>query len=198
MPCGSSPTDDDGPSDEFEVLDLISSLVDKSLMRQVDSDAESPHFSMLQVLREFGLEQLESTGERGVLERRHAPTWSRSPQQAGPELIGPNQVPWLDRLATIHPDLQSAFAWTLDHEPPELALGLATGLWRFGYTRGHTRESREWIESALERGPERTALRASALNGAAFLSNMERNLRRRRRPCIPKPSTSRRRSTTGA
>src|SRR5680860_986688 len=62
----------DGLADEFAILDLVSSLVDKSLARQVDSDTESPHFSVLQVLREFGLEQLDECGEREHLERRHA------------------------------------------------------------------------------------------------------------------------------
>ena len=170
------PAAGDGPSDELEVLDLISSLVDKSLVKQVDADAEAPRFTMLQVLREFGLEQLAETGERESLDERHALYMVEIAEAAGPEMIGPNQVAWLDRLATIHPDLQIAFAWSMEHDPPELALRLATGLWRFGYTRGHTREGREWIEQALARAPERTALRATALNGAAILANMERNL----------------------
>ena len=167
---------DIGPSDEFEILDLVSSLVDKSLIRQVDTDTESPHFGILQVLREFGLEQLDEAGEREELEQRHAMYMIEIAKAAGPELIGPNQVAWLERLANMHPDLRSAFAWAMQHEPPELALELATSLWRFGYTRGHTREGREWIKSALARSPERTALRATALNGAGILANMERNL----------------------
>ena len=165
-----------GLVDEFETLDLISSLVDKSLIRQVDSDTASPHFGLLQLLREFGLEQLEACGEREVLARRHALYMLSIAEAASPELIGSNQVVWLERLAIMHPDLQTAFAWAMAHDPPELALGLATALWRFGYTRGHTREGREWIQSALERAPEHTALRATALNGAGILANMERNL----------------------
>jgi len=169
------PDDPDAP-DEFETLNLISSLVDKSLIRQVDTDTESPHFVLLQLLREFGLEQLEHTGERKDLQRRHAVYMATIAGAAGPELIGPNQVSWLERLAAMYPDFQSALAWAMEHDPPDLALSLATGLWRFGYTRGHTREGREWIEGALARAPERTALRATALNGAAILANMERNL----------------------
>lgn len=167
---------DDAPADEIATLDLISSLVDKSLIRQVDTDAESPHFNMLQLLREFGLEQLDICGERHELERRHALYMVDIAEAAGPELIGPNQIIWLERLAAMHPDLQTAFAWAMEHEPPELALRLATALWRFGYTRGHIREGREWIESALRRAPERTALRGTALNGAGILANMERTL----------------------
>jgi predicted ATPase/DNA-binding CsgD family transcriptional regulator len=170
-----NPDEADAP-DEFEVLNLISSLVDKSLIRQVDTDTESPHFGLLQVLREFGLEQLDQSGEREELQRRHATYMAEIASAAGPELIGPQQITWLERLAGLHPDFQLAFAWAMEHDPPELALSLATGLWRFGYTRGHTREGREWIESALNRAPARTSLRATALNGAAILANMERNL----------------------
>ena len=168
--------DGDGPADEFDTLDLVASLVDKTLVRQVDTDTESPHFGMLQLLREFGFEQLDASGEREELERRHAYYMFDIAEAAGPELIGPNQIVWLERLAAMHPDLQTAFAWAMAHDPPELALGLAAGLWRFGYTRGHLREGREWIESALRRAPTRTALRATALNGAGILANMERNL----------------------
>jgi non-specific serine/threonine protein kinase len=166
--------------DESSVLDLVSSLIDRSIVRQIDSDAESPHFNLLQVLREFGLEQLESSGEKPELERRHANYMLRLAQEAGPELIGPDQILWLDRVAAIYPDVQAAFNWALANDPPELALGLATSLWRYGYTRGQSRQSREWIERALERAEGRTQLRALALNGAAVLSNMERNLDRAR------------------
>lgn len=162
--------------DEFRILDLISSLVDKSLIRQVDTEGESPHFSLLQVLREFGLEQLERDGERDEVDRRHALYMVEIAETASPELIGPNQIAWLDLIANVYPDIQTAFTWAMHNDPPELALGLATSLWRFGYTRGHTRQGREWIEGALERATERTSLRAAALNGAGILSNMERDL----------------------
>src|SRR5680860_1000074 len=76
----------DGLADEFAILDLVSSLVDKSLARQVDSDTESPHFSVLQVLREFGLEQLDECGEREHLERRHAYYMFDIAEAASPEL----------------------------------------------------------------------------------------------------------------
>ncbi len=172
--------DGDDDLDEIMVLDLISSLHDKSLVKQVDSDADAPHFNLLQVLREFGLEQLDLLGERAELERRHATYMLKLAEEAGPELIGPDQIAWLDRVAAIYPDVQSAYAWALANDPPELALGLATSLWRYGYTRGQTRQSREWIERALERAEARTPLRAYALNGAAILSNMERDLDRAR------------------
>ena len=158
------------------MLDAIASLIDKSLLRQIDSPSDPPRFGMLQTLREYGQEQLSLCGERETIERRHAMHMLRIAERAEPELIGPDQVAWLGRLASMHPDFQLAFAWLLDHEEPELALRLASALWRFAYTRGHIREGREWIETALARTSGDTTLRAAALNSAGVLANMEGNL----------------------
>ncbi len=163
-------------SEPGAVLDVIASLIDKSLLRQVESPSGLPRFGMLQTLREYGQEQLSLNGERETIERRHAMHMLRVAEGAEPELIGPDQVAWLERLASMHPDFQLAFAWLLDHGEPERALRLATALWRFAYTRGHIREGREWIEIALARTSGDTTLRAAALNGAGVLANMEGNL----------------------
>jgi len=172
--AGDSIADPD-QEDQDEILQLVSSLVDKSLVRRVDTTRDDPRFGMLQTLREFGLEHLDPE-ERTEISRRHAFRMLEMAERAEPELIGPRQVAWLDRLAASHPDFHVAFAWLMAHEPPEQALRLATALWRFAYTRGHIREGREWIEAALEDNPDRTVLRAKALNGAAILANMEGNV----------------------
>jgi len=164
------------PDLQHLTLHLVSSLVDKSLIRRVDSKLDVMQFGMLQTLREFGLEHLEASGERDQICGRHALRMLAVAERAEPELIGPAQVSWLDRLAGSHPDFQVAFSWLMAHDPPEDALRLATALWRFAYTRGHIREEREWIEASLERVPERSALRARALYGAGVLANMEGNL----------------------
>jgi non-specific serine/threonine protein kinase len=171
-------TDPDG---QDLTLHLVSSLVDKSLIRRIDTTLDVPQFTMLQTLREFGLEHLTLSGEREEISRRHALRMLAMAERAEPELIGPRQVVWLDRLAGSHPDFHTAFAWLTEHDLPDHALRLATALWRFAYTRGHIREGREWIETALERAPERPILRARALNGAAILANMEGNLSLTRR-----------------
>ncbi|MBA2247941.1 MAG: tetratricopeptide repeat protein, partial [Chloroflexia bacterium] len=168
--------DSPGSPEPGSMLDTISSLIDKSLLRQVETPSEIPLFGMLQTLREYGQEQLSLSGERETIEHRHAMHMLRIAERAEPELIGPDQVAWLGRLASMHPDFQLAFAWLLDHDDPERALRLASALWRFAYTRGHIREGREWIETALARTSGDTALRAAALNGAGVLANMEGNL----------------------
>ena len=173
--AGDPPAADPDQEGHDEILQVVSSLVDKSLIRRVDTKLDDPRFGMLQTLREFGLEHLDPD-ESEAISRRHAFRMLEIAERADPELIGPEQVAWLDRLAASHPDFHVAFAWLMAHEPPEHALRLATALWRFAYTRGHIREGRERIEAALRANPERSVLRATALNGAAILANMEGNL----------------------
>ena len=167
--------------DNLATHDLIASLVDKSLIRHVAGMGDLPHFNMLETLREFGLEQLEQTGEFDDAMRRYAWHLLDLAEEAAPRLTGVDQVRWLDRLTEMHADLRIAFNWFLGHEPVELALRLATGVWRFGYTRGHISESLAWIETALTRATERTALRADALNAAGVLVNMQGDVDRAER-----------------
>lgn len=167
--------------DDLATHDLIASLVDKSLIRHVAGMGDLPHFNMLETLREFGLEQLEQTGEFEDGMRRYASHMLDLAEAAAPRLTGVDQVRWLDRLTKMHADLRVAFHWFLAHEPVDLALRLAIGVWRFGYTRGHISESLAWIETALSRATERTALRADALNAAGVLVNMQGDVNRAER-----------------
>ncbi len=102
-------------------------------------------------------------------------------ETAAPLLTGSGQVHWLNRLTAMHADLRVAFRWFSSREPVELALRLAIAVWRFGYTRGHLSESIKWIETALTRATERTALRADALNAAGVLVNMQGDVDRAER-----------------
>ena len=172
--------DDAPPLDEADLVDAIASLVDKSLVQRIDIADHDRHFVLLQTLREFGLEALEEAGERAATEERHTRYLLALAKRAQPHLTGREQVFWLNQLETLHGDMQAAFDRLLKMDPPELALQMATALWRFGYTRGYIVETRAWLEAALARAQERTALRAKALNGAGVLSNMEGNVPRTR------------------
>jgi non-specific serine/threonine protein kinase len=158
---------------EVDLVDAIASLVDKSLVQRIEAVDHDRHFSILQTLREFGHDELDQSGERAATEERHTFYMLALAERAAPHLTGREQVFWLNQLGTLQGDLQAAFARLIEMEPPELALRMATALWRFGYTRGYILESRSWLEAALARARERTALRAKALNGAGILSSME-------------------------
>ena len=170
---GAGPSSGEQDEDDLATRDLVSSLVDKSLIRHVGGMGDLPHFNMLETLREFGLEQLAQTGESDSAVSTYAWHMLDLAEEAEPQLTGVDQVRWLDRLTEMHADLRVAFHWFLAHEPVDLALRIATAVWRFGYTRGHISENLAWIESALIRATGRTALRADALNAAGVLVNMQ-------------------------
>jgi DNA-binding CsgD family transcriptional regulator/tetratricopeptide (TPR) repeat protein len=96
-------------------------------------------------------------------------------EEAEPELTGPRQGAWLERLEREHGNFSVALRWVLDperepsEERAELGLRLTVALWQFWNIRG-TAEGHRWVETALEKSRKKTAARARALNGAGWMS----------------------------
>ncbi|MDQ5826198.1 MAG: tetratricopeptide repeat protein, partial [Chloroflexota bacterium] len=139
---------------QCEVVDGLESLLDKSLIRQAGTSHEEARFTMLETIREYALEQLDRLGETESIRLLHAEYYLALTERAEPELRGPQQVSWLDRLEQEHDNLRSALRWTLDHGKPEIAARIGGGLWHFWYIRGYLGEGRGWLEEALEKGGE--------------------------------------------
>jgi len=148
----------------------VASLVDKCLMRQ-DEVAGEPRLTMLETIREFGLEQLEASGETSALRRRHAEYFLALAEKADQRVRGPEQTAWLDVLEREHDNLRAALSWSRagcdnspDLEPTELGLRLAGALQWFWYIRCHLSEGRNWLEPMLAAShPMPTAVRARGL-----------------------------------
>jgi predicted ATPase/DNA-binding XRE family transcriptional regulator len=92
-----------------DVLQLLESLLVMSMVQsEVQADGEQ-RFSILETIREFGLERLAESGEEGALRRRHASAYLAFAERAKQELSGPNQGLWLARLEAEHGNLRAAF-----------------------------------------------------------------------------------------
>ncbi|MGH2613707.1 MAG: ATP-binding protein [Thermomicrobiales bacterium] len=156
------------------VLDGLESLVLKSLVRQ-DGDADGTlRFTMLETIREYGLERLEATGEVGAVRRAHAAYFLALSEEAEPELRGAEQVTWLDRLGAEHDNLRAALGSLEQPADAETRLRLAGSLWRFWWVRGHLTEGRGWLERALNSSANMPpAIQAKALNGAGILAESQ-------------------------
>ncbi len=159
-----------------EVLDLLTSLVDKSLVVVEEREGET-WYRLLETVREYSRERLEASGEEASVRDRHQAWLLRLAEEAEPQLLGPEQGKWLDRLETEHDNLRSAIEWSLKakagSEGEEAGLRLCGALWRFWNTRGYPTEGREWCRAALARETgvsERAAVRAKALNGAGNMA----------------------------
>lgn len=152
-----------------DILDLLSSLVDKSLV--VTGVPEPARYRLLEPVRQYALERLEESGEAEEVRRRHALWCLELAERAEPELTGPDQVKWLERLEAEHDNIRSALGWAFEAGETELGLKLAAALWLFWYTHGHPSEGRGWLERGIsELDVEAPRLRAKALNGAGWIA----------------------------
>ena len=151
-----------------DVPGLVGSLAEKHLVCREATD-DGPRLTMLETVREYGLERLAASGEEAATRGAHAACYLALAERAEPELTGPEQAAWLDRLETEHDNLRAALAWTLDHDP-SAAARLVGALWRFWWIRGYLSEGRAWAEAAVARGGGAVTERARALHAAGDLA----------------------------
>jgi predicted ATPase/DNA-binding CsgD family transcriptional regulator len=172
-----------------DVLDGVASLMDKSLLRQVEQEGQEPRLLMLETIREYGLEVLASAGEMESTRRAHAAYYLRLSEDAELELGGPQQTVWLERLEREHDNLRAALQWSLvqaeeegareDGHSREIALRLGGALRVFWVVHGHISEGRHFLERALAaiEGSE-ASVRAKALNVAGHLAIIQSDYER--------------------
>jgi predicted ATPase len=101
-----------GEIDEEEVLELLSGLVDKSLvMASQGGAANEARYRMLQTIRQYASEEIEGSGEAKAVGRRHAGYFVSLAEEAEPAMAGPDQVAWLERLEREHDNVRAALGW---------------------------------------------------------------------------------------
>ena len=158
---------------DLNVFDGIMTLVDHSLVRQATRTDGSTRFTMLETIREYGLEQLEQHGESAEARQRHARFFLDLVARAEPELYGSGQQLWLNILEDEHDNLRVALDWAVEHDV-EAALRSAGGLWQFWLIHAHLSEGRRWLEKALVNGASVPAsARAKALDTAGSLASWQ-------------------------
>jgi predicted ATPase len=139
-----------GPAKDLggNVLDVLSSLVEHSLVRQSEVDGE-PRFRTLVTIREYALERLNESDERDLIRARHAHAYLALAEQARPYVQGTDQKRWLDLLEQEHDNLRAALESSIEDRRVEDACRLVSALWRFWQVRGHLVEGAHWCERVL-------------------------------------------------
>jgi predicted ATPase len=161
------------------MFDHVAALVDKSLLQHQISSEGSLRFRMLATIREYALERLADANEEYELRYRHAKYYCGLAERADPELRGPQQLIWLDRLVAEDANFRAALAWCLEESPLALSdrapatasvlstpppierakcgLRLASALWWYWNTitnRGEGRRAaRRWIVASQTSEP---------------------------------------------
>ena len=132
-----------GPSAELgqDVLDGLTSLVEKSLIRSVPGTSDEPRFSMLATIREYGLERLDQGPEAEEIRRRHAAAYLALVEARSSSLTGPSGGPELDRLALDNDNIRAALDWAVARGEAETAYRLGSVIWRYWQLRGHLDEA---------------------------------------------------------
>ncbi len=133
------------------VFDGLASLVEKSMIRQVEDVSGELRFMLLETIHEYARERLQESGEAQAVRKRHAEYFVHLAERAAPEFRQSHQYHWFQRLDIEHENLRVALAWTLNHNEPELAVRLVGALGLFWIAQGYHVEGRRWVEQALPR-----------------------------------------------
>ena len=174
---------------EIQVLEGVSSLIDKSLLQPIEQkggEKGESRLRMLESIREYGLECLVANGEAETVRESHARYYLKLAEQTEQDLGGPRQAVWLERLELEHDNLRAAMHWCLEQgetgkagHSVEMPLRLGAALLRFWLIRGHWNEGLTYLERALSLSEERTAIgRAKALYATGSLALAQGDLDR--------------------
>jgi predicted ATPase len=131
-----------GGIEENDVLDLLGRLVSKSLVTVQAERMGVVRYGMLETVRQYAWEKLEQSGEAEEVRRRHAAFFLTLAEEAETELLGPQPVPWLERLAEEHGNLRAALSWALDTADGEERVEGVTDRGRAGAVLGRLRRER--------------------------------------------------------
>jgi len=171
--------DDNGVN---EILDLLARLVDKSLV-SVRTENANTRYHMLETIRQYAYEKFLQSNEVEQAYERYLGFFIRLAEESEPNLVGPDEVIWLDYLETELDNLRYATSLALGNKDMEGAARLGTSLWWFWLFRDHLGEGRQLLEKTIELGRRSsqdetmtlggTVLYAHAMNIAAMLANFQ-------------------------
>ena len=141
----------------LDVLQELRALVANSLVRRTDDPAGDSRYTLLETVREFGVERLQQSDEAGIIRQRHAAYFLALAERAEAKQNTIERDAWLDRLEAEHGNLHSALEWALEQEDAEIAVGLCGSLlplWQFRY---YSNLGRDWVRRALALGKDVSA-----------------------------------------
>jgi predicted ATPase len=159
--------------DEF--LDLLTSLVDKSILIRTETNGVV-RFRLLETLRDYGQKKIQTTGKYSELRRRHRDWYRRLVSDAGAQWFSPRQIYWMGWVDREAANLRNALKFSLT-DSPETALEITGTLHQFGIARGMLSETRHWLDRALAATrPEPTMERITGLYGAVLITGLQGDL----------------------
>ena len=135
-----------------EIFNVMSSLLDKSLVQQTEQGEHEPRFGMLETIREYCLERLSDSGEEQATRRSHAAYCMVLAEEGNPDLDEAERTGWLARCDIEHDNFSAALDWLVQSSHAEWSFRLCIALFRFWEMREHLAEGRARLESLLRMG----------------------------------------------
>ncbi|MCA9640224.1 MAG: hypothetical protein KC492_05990, partial [Myxococcales bacterium] len=166
---------------ELLLLETLSSLVTKSLVQALDDpiDPAEPEYSMLEIIRSFGAEQLASHGDELVLRKRHLDHFTAMSARWSEALSTPKRDVRLAQFDREYPNLHAALDWAVLSGNRTAGLRLVAALWVYWDWRGFHAEGARWSDAVLALGGESDpALLAKALYAGSAIAFMQANYAR--------------------
>ena len=159
----------------MDLLEGVTSLLDKSLLSQTEPTDAEPRFTMLETIREYGRERLEQDGESQDVRRAHAAYFLVLAEEGAANMTPADRESWLDRCDSEHDNFRAAIAYLLKSGNTEWGLRLGSALFRYWEAREHLSEGRQALAALLELpGADLAAVyKAHALYGAGVLADAQ-------------------------
>jgi non-specific serine/threonine protein kinase len=130
-----------------DVLDVLSALLDKSLVEMVESGGNA-RYRLLETVREYAAERLDTASETAPRSREHARFFAALAREAEPHLRTPHRPAWLARLLPEMENLRQALEWSRVHDAPMHVRFVGSLHW-FWFSTGQWPEARQWLRGAL-------------------------------------------------
>ena len=137
-----------GLADDVDLLDLVSSLLDKSIIYRLPHLGET-RFGMLRMIREYALERLAAAAEREQTLGRFAGYYLRLADEAEDGLRSASQRQWTRTLDLEADNCRAALAWAADRRSAADIAGLMRGLWLWFWLHGNLDEAHDWVGRGL-------------------------------------------------
>jgi predicted ATPase/class 3 adenylate cyclase len=133
----------------MDPMDGMESLVNKSLLLRDDEAGSEPRLRMLETIREYSLEKLETDGDVGAFRDAHAAYYLGTAEKA--EFQGRQQKIWLRRIEADWENIRSALEWFERQNQTESLARIAVSMFPFWEIRCFLRDGKEWLARALDR-----------------------------------------------
>jgi predicted ATPase/class 3 adenylate cyclase len=142
--------------DDWEILDLLASLVDKSIVNVDRELGGETRYYLLEIVRQYMRHKLYDAGESEQIRDRHLSYYATLTEEAYPHIHGAGRLEWTARLKWEYDNLREALEWAFkDSTQAYLGLEIAINIAdRFWATMGITKEGENWLRSGLQAGGE--------------------------------------------